>query len=80
MIETKTRPVRGWFIRLHNRRILMHQSEGGDFLFRFRYYDPNAQGRFRDRIRETKIALSDEAMGAMASLYMERGKSFMKLG
>lgn len=70
--------TRCWFTRLPNRRVYMSEQVDGTFYFRFKRYDPNRSGRKRDRIIETKIAFSDEALGAMAMLYIERGKSYVR--
>ena len=78
--QNQARKIVGWFIRLKNRRVSMVQSPNGDFHFHFKIYDPSVEGRRREKVRVTKIALSDEAMGAMASLYLERGKSIVKAG
>lgn len=79
-MKEQTEKITGWFLRLKNRRVSMVQSPNGDFHFYFKIYDPSIKGRRRrEKIRTTKVALSDEAMGAMAQLYTERGKAVVKI-
>ena len=78
-MREQTEKITGWFIRLKNRRVSMVQSPNGNFHFHFKIYDHSVEGRRREKVRTTKIVLSDEAMGAMAQLYIERGKAIVKI-
>ena len=62
-------PIIGAFIRLKNRRVCLRRQPDGTLLYVFKRYDPDKQGRKRERVIVTPLALSDEAFMAMAQLY-----------